>query len=57
MRCIQYRMGSWLDAISHYATFTGASARLVGMLAGLAVFYGLIGWGVRYALSSDREPI
>lgn len=40
-----------------FAMFAGASARLVGMLAGLAVIYGLIGWGVRYALSSEREPI
>jgi hypothetical protein len=43
---------------SVYTLFTGASARLVGALAGLAVFYGLLGWSIRYALSSDdAKPI
>lgn len=44
--------------VSVYAMFTGGSARLVGILAGLAVLYGLLGWGIRYALSSDdAKPI
>jgi zinc ribbon protein len=44
-------------SVGVYAALTGASARLAGSLIGLGVLYGLIGWGVRYALSGERKPI
>jgi hypothetical protein len=44
----------YFAGVTAYAIYEGASATLGALLAGIGVTYGLVGWGVRYALS-DRN--